>query len=447
MANAITRRTILSSAVALGVSAATKDETEMLMRKRGRNTIAFESASLVGVFWPWGGPTLKDPTNFDVWDENPFSFEGTFIERMTPKVMTMLRNAGFQGFRFQVMPAPWLVAIAEGNEAQVERLNKMLDDAVRHSLKHGFSVMICPFYTGYAGWDAESVLNGLDNPKWLALKELWVRWVGVLRKYSPRRVALELFNEPPINSRYPLASWNDTLQPDLYKLLRRVAPKHTLVVTSSDWSSKEEFVKLNPIASGFDGNTIYTYHPLRPVVPSLQGYVYNQYQYTTGIHYPPDPKYKAGDIARMQAAVNADARLSSAEKTATIAGLTADLNDYFDTPQDRNWIKAYLNEINAWAAGYNIPPGALFAGEYGMTRPNIGFPGIDIPGYEGGSRLDRIHLYGDWSSEIIIAGHRRAPIHLDTLDYGLTNGINADIGELDPLIVRAIAPNRHLLRW
>lgn len=445
MTQKLTRRTLIASAAAM--AAFTPEAPEMTMRQRGRNTITFESAVMLGVFWPFGGPTLKDPNNPNVWDPNPFSFEGTFRERMTPAVMNMLRNAGYQGFRFQVMPAPWLVAIANGDEYQAKRLDAMLEDAVKHSLKNGFSVMICPFYTGYAGWNEAVALNGINSSGWLALKNLWVRWARMLKKYSPRRVALELFNEPPINSRYPLANWNTELQPDLYRTIRNAAPKHTIVVTGSDWSSKEELINLNPVTSGFDKNTIYTYHPLRPVVPVLQGFIYNQYQYTTQIRYPPDPSRKAGDIARMTAAVNADSALSSGEKTSIIAGLTSDLNAYYDTPQDRMWIRAYLADINAWAESYNIPPGALFAGEYGMTRPNIGFPGIGVRGYEGGSRLDRIHMYADWSSELIRAGHRRAPIHLDTNDYGITLGQNADIGELDPLINQAISPRRHLLKW
>jgi hypothetical protein len=190
----------------------------------------------------------------------------------------------------------------------------------------------------------------------------------------------------------------------------------------------------------FDPNCLYTAHPFIPVAAALQGYVFNKYEYTVGVRYPPDAGFQASAITAMEAAVNASTTLTSAEKTSTIAGLTSDLNAYFETPQNGAWIIEQLALLTTWAAGAGLPPAAVILGEWGMTRPNTGFPGVPIPGYQGGSRLDRIFYYRDFMAAISRLGMRSSPDHLDTLDYGITVGQNGTIGAWDDLLILVASP-------
>ena len=113
------------------------------------------------------------------------------------------------------------------------------------------------------------------------------------------------------------------------------------------------------------------------------------------------------------------------------------------------WIRSNIDALTSWPTANNISPGNLYAGEYGATRDNTGFPGdlIGNPmGSHGSTRLDRMHLYRDMSQAIVANGHRREFDHLDTMNYGITTAQNLTVGPFDQRLLEAVAPTQNWLR-
>lgn len=103
-----------------------------------------------------------------------------------------------------------------------------------------------------------------------------------------------------------------------------------------------------------------------------------------------------------------------------------------DPPPGFSSIRDQAAALSTWARSYDIDPGNLYAGEFGARRNAL--------------RLDRIHLYRDMTTAIILGGHRRAAFSLDTADYGLTDGAGTRVGAFDPLLLSACTPTRVWLK-
>ena len=417
--------------------------------------IAFQGKSGINVFWPWGGPLVVDPTDPNTRYaplETVFGpiANGPWDKHITHAVYAQCKDVGIDHFRIQCNPGPWMQAFRENDTAYLNGLFEQFDPTIEHSLRAGIGIVIDPYLTGYARDDPSSVLQRPD-PRTGAMSDSFLNYQAVLsafiaryRKYDPAMVAFELFNEPP-NPDLCSGDWAEQLQPTLYRKVRELAPRHTIICTGASWSSIPSLCSLDPTA--YDANVLWTIHPLIPAPASQQGYIHSQYKYVVGLSYPPNRAEKESAIADMKARVGADLALKPHEKLTTTAGLTRDLNAYFDTPQDLAWINRQFEQVGSWCAKNNIAPASIYVGEYGATRTNNGFPGINVRGYQGGSRLDRFHYFRDVKTAILTQGFRCAPDHLDTHDYGLTQGQNADIGPWDPLLLSAISPHRVALRY
>ena len=76
-------------------------------------------------------------------------------------------------------------------------------------------------------------------------------------------------------------------------------------------------------------------HPYIPAIFAIQGYPYSSYnKYVHGLAWPPSPEAKAAAIAAIAADVAVDGSLTAAQKVATIASQTTELDYYFDVPLD-----------------------------------------------------------------------------------------------------------------
>ncbi len=406
--------------------------------------IAFAGVAGINVFWPFGGPLVVDQFDPDT-DYSPCPeiyvplAYGPWDAHVTPAVYAQCLEAGFDHFRVQINPGPWMQALGDGDTEYLAQLDAFLDTCVQLNVANGVGTVIDPYPTGYVRDSAVDILSDLGSAEFANFKATLLHWVErySTAAYPPSLVCFELFNEPPAPGLYP-TDWAGVIQPQLYAAVRAAAPNHTIILTGANYSDIAHVTALDP--AQFDPNCLYTAHPFIPVAAALQGYVFNQYEYTVGVRYPPDAGFQASAITAMEAAVNASTTLTSAEKTSTIAGLTSDLNAYFETPQNGAWIIEQLALLTTWAAGAGLPPAAVILGEWGMTRPNTGFPGVPIPGYQGGSRLDRIFYYRDFMAAISRLGMRSSPDHLDTLDYGITVGQNGTIGAWDDLLILVASP-------
>lgn len=415
-------------------------------------------------FWPFAGPQVDDEGDGLVFRAKPntFLFAQSPMElvHITPAVRTQLTTAGYDFVRIQYHPGVFMQGIAQNDPDYLAYLFGLYDNAIHSLVDNGIGVVLSAIPTGFANiYTPADILGGIDSADWALYKQhltlIGTRYANI----DPTLLAIEAYNEPPGNGTTTVrpnppggpnwspqytGDWATQYQPEAYALLRSVMPHTTIILTSDGWSNWETLTQIDPTQYLHDDNLMWTFHPLFPVPACEQGYPYNQYQYIQGLNYPPaiHGQTSASEIAKMTAIVNAT-NLSAPDKASTIAGLANDLEFYFNTPQDYNWILGCFVAVRDWARSFGIPPGNCFAGEYGMVRDNTGFPGNILgqsAGYMGGTRLDRIHLYADCSRAAQAVGMPYSPDHLDTLDFGFTTAQNNSIGPFDPLIQKAVNP-------
>jgi endoglucanase len=98
-------------------------------------------------------------------------------------------------------------------------------------------------------------------------ERLTALWKNVAERYkntNPERVFFELRNEP---HDIKAEDWRAQAE-QLIKTVRRIAPRHTLIVGFHDWNSRQALIDSKPFA---DTNIIYTFHYYDPFVFTHQG--------------------------------------------------------------------------------------------------------------------------------------------------------------------------------
>lgn len=420
----------------------------------------FRGAAGINAFWPLGGPQVILEGGLPRPRPQPQTFlmaDGPPGRHFRPEVIQWVKDAGFDHIRVQYEPMTIMWAIENDDPEFLEWLLDYFDHCVEEIIHGGLGVVLSGILAGYADvMLLETVFAGMSAPRYLIYKEHLVALARKFKKYDPRRFCIELLNEPPGNGSTVVrpepnwdvmytGNWATDYQPDLYALMREEMPNHTIICTSDGWSNWQTLTQLEPSTEmAEDHNIIWTYHPLFPTPVSLSGYVYNQYFYIQRLHYPPgnNGQLLSEAIAHMEALVDARPEVATGgNPTATKAGLNYDLHQYFENPQDINWIRYRVNACTAWARSKGIPPGNVYASEWGATRDSTGFPGniLGTPlGSKANTRLDRIYLHRDMAQAFYEAGQRHAVDHLDTLNYGITLEQNNKIGPFDPLLIREL---------
>lgn len=415
---------------------------------------AFEGRAGINAFWPLGGPQVILQGGLPRPRPEPQTFlmaDGPPGRHFRPEVIDWIKEARFDHVRVQYEPLTLMWAIENDDAGLLDWLLDYFEFTVRTITDQGLGVVLSGILAGYADvMPLDTVFAGLDAPRYHVYKDHLTALANRLKYIPPRKFCIELLNEPPGNGSTVVrpepnwdpmytGNWETDYQPDLYALMRGLMPDHTQVLTSDGWSNWQTLTQLDPPPEmAGDHNILWTYHPLFPTPVSLSGYVYNQYYYIQRLHYPPGANNQtlAQAVAHMKHLLETQPDVFPG---ATEAGLTYDLEQYFNNPQDIDWIRFRVNACTDWARSYGIPPGNVYAGEWGATRDSTGFPG-NILGTAAGSiantRLDRVHLHRDMCHAFYEAGQRHAVDHLDTLNYGITLAENNKIGPFDPLIIR-----------
>ena len=440
-------------------------------------------SSGINAFWPLAGmqvvhdgggnPVIRPAPNTYLFGDGPGNY-ATLAEvpdtwHFRSTVLQQVRAAGFDHIRLQYEPTPIIWALMHDDTELLDFVLSQFDISVNAIMGAGLGCVLSGILTGYADLMLpRQALAGLASEGYDFYKQHLLLLGERYADRDPTLFALELLNEPPGNGSTTVrppgyfnwgvlytGDWQTDYQPDLYAALRAVMPDHTMLLTCDGWSNWEILKSYDPSPYASDTNIIWQYHPLEPTPASLSGYIYNQYFYVQRLAYPPGANRLdasagtlAGSIAAMEALVDKYPNVATGgNPAATKAGLEFDLGSYYGSPENFVWIKARIDALTEWARENGTAPGNLYAGEHGATRDSTGFPG-NLLGLAFGSkaltRLDRIHLYRDMSRAILVNGHRRAPDHLDTLNYGITYGQNLTIGAFDRLIIHALAPRR---RW
>lgn len=397
------------------------------------NNIAWKGTSGVNVFWPLGGPVRSG----DVYPLDPYSISGSgpWDTHVTAAKIDDCLAKGFDHFRLQPSPAPFMEAY--NDQAKLDSYNAIQDNIVDSIIARGMRVMYSPFLSS-PNIDPVSPLQGITTDTYLRYKEYVV---NVATRYADRgdMFAIATMNEPPTASTFP-ADWPNVVQPDLIAAIRAAAPDMTIAVTSTNYSSHHtmagsDWNGTQNTANGIsvaDNNILYEVHPFLPASFCLQGAAYSSYKHIPDLTWPPNPAEKTTKLNAMNTSVNADTGLTSTQKTDTINNLTAEMGYYFDTPQNQAWVNTQLQFLENWRIASNLPPGAIYIGEWGKTKFNANWP--------GGSRMNRIRYHRDMTAVFLRLGYRSSVVHLDTYDYGITRAEGEVIGDWDGPLLDAIAP-------
>ena len=415
-------------------------------------------------FWPLGGPQVivQNGKNRPRPAPDTYLFaDGPPRHHFRPEVLAATRAAGFDHIRVQYEPMVIMWAIENGDQALLDYALDYTEDVCRTIMRGGLGVCLSGILANYADvMTFPSVFAGLEAPRYQVYKEHLRQLCRRFADTDPNVFCIELLNEPVANGSTVVrekpnwfigytGDWAADYQPDLFALYREELPRHTAILTSDGWSNWETLTQLVPTEAMLaDQNIIWTYHPLFPTPASLAGYVYNEYFNIQHLAYPPGSGGQTlpQAIAAMEATVDAFPDVAAnANPEAVKAQLRGDLERYFNDPQGFEWILERVMATTEWARSFGIPAGNVYAGEWGATRDNTGFPGniLGTPlGSKGLRRIDRIHLHRDMCRAFRVAGQRHAVDHLDTLNYGITLAQNNKIGPFDPLIVDAMEMDR-----
>ena len=96
------------------------------------------------------------------------------------------------------------------------------------------------------------------------IASLWKRIAERYKSTDPEKVFFELRNEP---HHIAAQMWRAQAE-ELIKTVRRIAPKHTLIVGFHDWNSRQAMIESEPFS---DANIIYTFHYYDPFIFTHQG--------------------------------------------------------------------------------------------------------------------------------------------------------------------------------
>jgi hypothetical protein len=347
---------------------------------------AFAAKRGIGGIRTFGFPIARD-AKAGTFAVDPY--RPPWSEEMQRGRLDELGRAGFDFIRLNIDPGP-LLALPE---AEREPLFGLIEAAVTSSQAAGLAVLVDLHPTeGHPVWGAAKLTTSQDAAAFRRYREIVGRMARLVDRHDPRRVALEIFNEPP-----PPCRWTGrTGWPDLLALLhaeaRRQAPRHTLVVGGACYAGIDGLLQLD--GRRFDANTTFTFHYYGPHVFTHQGYwgASDKFiKHVAPLPYPPDPAVQAATLAEIQARIMRAADLSPAERTAESAKARRRIEAYFGETKGAATIREHFREVADWAAKQGVAPGRILLGEFGTMK--------DVYGYTGARPADRARWLSDVRTE------------------------------------------------
>lgn len=257
-----------------------------------------------------------------------FGTTPAFATYMSDGDLAAMRNLGFGVVRLAVNGA-YLRRRSDPTVLDSTVLPQ-LDTAIDRIVAHRLAVIVTPFLR-------QPVTDSASGAR---LAALWEQLAPHLAHTNPDRVFLEVVNEPGFPGR--ARAWSP-IQAQVLAVMRRAAPRHTLVATGAAWSTIDGLVALTPVA---DPNVVYTFHFYQS-----QAFTHQTARWAgmAGVHdvpYPADSTRCASTLSQLTD--------SSALRLAKA---------YCAQRWNAAAIGAALDRAVAWQRSHQVP---IFAGEFGV---------------------------------------------------------------------------------
>lgn len=213
------------------------------------------------------------------------------------------------------------------------------DSLIKRALGNGLNVIVDLHHSEFDG----SIPDAASTER---LKWIWTQVAERYRDTDPEKVFFELRNEP-----HDITAEIWRLQAEeLIDTVRKIAPKHTLIVGFHDWNSRKTLTESKPFA---DKNIIYTFHYYDPFLFTHQGATWSAEGLAESKNIP-FPLMKGKKL----------------NKPKNIKGEWVQ-NLYKTYPEDSSAGKMYsdLKAAKDWSIENRVP---IFLGEFGSFGKNIG---------------------------------------------------------------------------
>lgn len=266
-----------------------------------------------------------------------------------------LKAAGYSAVRYG-LPIAVIMDGLNGGPNDPDTIVNYICDIIEPSLSYGLKTIVV-FGVGFPLWDPDNVIGqaAAEGADYLLYKEAIRRmYIEVnSRGWSPREFAVDIWSEPSVvgdEAGNILANYNN------HRAFG--GANRTLIVQGGNAGNEAGLGDITP--SNFSKNTIFAFGMYRSTTFTHQGY---SYPYITNLTFPPSshPGGKTQAVSDMSAAA------TSAGHPEQIAGLTAILDTYFDTPEDAAYVTAFFTDADSWMATNSLAANRMLIYEYGAT--------------------------------------------------------------------------------
>jgi hypothetical protein len=245
--------------------------------------------------------------------------------------LAAIRAAGFTALRLPIDPG--MVCLPDGRW-HAHRL-RQVETVVGRIQAAGLAAVVEPHPPTSSTLDADMAARA-------RIVAFWRELAPAMARLDPDRVFLELMSEPIFRG---IESQWHAMQRDLLAEVRARAPRHTIIVTGTGWSSIDGLLALPPIDAP---NLVYTFHFYWPMQFTHQGTTYASPRFggLRGLPWPATP---------------ADACTAALPPQAD-DGATRLADWYCRQGYDAARQVAEIGRARAWADRHGV---ALWAGEFG----------------------------------------------------------------------------------
>lgn len=247
-----------------------------------------------------------------------------------------IAGAGFKTVRIPICFSAWMQMERPYEWINEEGL-KAADKFIEWGMKNGLNVIIDLHHT-----ELDRSFPEAENPE--RIVNLWNRIAFRYKDTDPEKVFFELRNEP---NKITAEQWRWQAE-QIIKIVRSIAPDHTLIVGFHEWNSRQAMIDSKPFD---DDNIIYTFHYYDPFLFTHQAATWTEKGFAEVEPVPfPFDKTKKTKMPKT-------GRGEWIEK----------LIDSYKKDSDAEKMFEDLKKAKAWSDKHNVP---IFVGEFGSYGKN-----------------------------------------------------------------------------